>query len=110
MYEIRKVKIINFANLIMLLAVANYLIFGLIYFFIFTMFLGIYTGDSIFENIGYGFLFGYLIGLLAVALFSFLAGLLTGAVYNFISLKMNKGLQIDIAQLVEKEEPLPAKK
>lgn len=110
MYEIRKVKIINFATLTMLLAVANYLIFGLFYFFIFTMALGIFTGESIFNNIGFGFLYGYLFGLLAMALFGFLTGLLTGAVYNFISLKMNKGLQIDIVQLVEKESSPPAKK
>lgn len=110
MYEIRKVKIVNFATIWMFLAVANYLIFGLASFFIFSMALGIFSGESILDNIGFSFLYGYLFGLLAVALFSFLGGLLTGAVYNFLSLKLNKGLQIDIAQLVEKESPAQLKK
>ena len=110
MYEIKKLKVVNFATVWMLVVVANYLVFGVIYIFFFMGIVGILGDSSIFGNYGYNFLIGYLIGLVTAAILSFLGGLLTAAIYNLISTKLGKGLQIDIVHLVEKKGPPPDKK
>jgi len=105
MYEIRKFKLINFALVWMYVAVANYLIFGILYGVFFAVIGGLFSGGSILDEFGsFGVIGGgFLFGILVVALLGFLGGLLTAAIYNLISLKMNRGLQLDIAQIVEKE-------
>ncbi|MFH1598367.1 MAG: hypothetical protein ABIB97_04870 [Patescibacteria group bacterium] len=109
MYEIRKLKVVNFALVWMFLAVANYLVFGVVYAFFTYVLTRLFDGG--FDSLTgmYSFLAIYLFGLAAVVVLAFIAGLLTAAVYNLISAKMNKGLKIDIVHLVEKEAP-PTKK
>jgi len=115
MYEIRKFKVVNFALIWMFIAAVNYLVIGLLFVLLFTGIMsaleGALFGSGAFGGVSiFGFLGGFLFGLLIVAVVSFLIGLLSAATYNFISARMNKGLQLDIVQLVEKVEPQPRTK